>query len=272
MKSLTTQTTFKPTFLQKLLGRNYKWWYVIQYNFKSASAYATSDIFYYLNQIITAYVSIGIWSLSNRGDIDQTINYLIVGNIFLSLTLLNNHWRLSDEVYSGGFSSKYILPIDLFKYYFFNAISYMSKVSIVILFYLPLFLIFNQFLTFSWLAFGLFILSYPIALFIKFLFNHIIGCSVFWLTNSDGALSFSETVVTLLSGSLIPLGILNQNLLYFTPFAFMLHHPMQIYLGKYDSTQTLLVFAGGIAWCIILYFLAKSVFKLGLKRNEAVGL
>jgi ABC-type uncharacterized transport system permease subunit len=47
---------------------------------------------------------------------------------------------------------------------------------------------------------------------------------------------------------------------------------MQIYLGKYDFNQTLMVFAGGIAWCIVLYFLAKWVFKMGLKRNEAVGL
>ena len=29
---------------------------------------------------------------------------------------------------------------------------------------------------------------------------------------------------------------------------------------------------GGLTWCIILYFLAKLVFKMGLKKNESVGL
>jgi ABC-2 type transport system permease protein len=57
-----------------------------------------------------------------------------------------------------------------------------------------------------------------------------------------------------------------------TPFAYILHYPMQIYLGKYDTNQTILVFLGGLAWCLALFILAKIVFKLGLKRNESVGL
>jgi ABC-type uncharacterized transport system permease subunit len=47
---------------------------------------------------------------------------------------------------------------------------------------------------------------------------------------------------------------------------------MQIYLGKYSPTETLMVVLGGIAWCLVLYFLANFVFKMGLKRNESVGL
>jgi ABC-type uncharacterized transport system permease subunit len=46
---------------------------------------------------------------------------------------------------------------------------------------------------------------------------------------------------------------------------------MQIYLGKYDPNQILQTFVGGIAWCIVLWVLARLVFKAGLKRNEAVG-
>ena len=55
-------------------------------------------------------------------------------------------------------------------------------------------------------------------------------------------------------------------------FAFTFYHPMQIYLGKYSILETIYVFGGGIVWCIILYYSAKWVFKMGLKRNEAVGL
>ena len=101
---ITNPTTYKQTTMQKLLGKNYKWWYVMVFNYKSAGAYVFSDFFYYLNQIISTYISIIIWSVSNRGDIADTINYLIFGNIFLSFTLLNNHWRLGTEVFSGKFS------------------------------------------------------------------------------------------------------------------------------------------------------------------------
>ena len=62
------------------------------------------------------------------------------------------------------------------------------------------------------------------------------------------------------------------NTMIWTPFTYLLHHPMQIYLGKYSALETLYVFGGGIVWCVILYYLVKWVFKMGLKRNEAIGL
>jgi ABC-2 type transport system permease protein len=75
----------------------------------------------------------------------------------------------------------------------------------------------------------------------------------------------------LLSGGIVPLiGFLN--FLSILPFSFWVHHPMQIYLGNYSTLETFYVFAGGFGWCVILYFLAQFIFKLGLKRNEAVGL
>jgi ABC-type uncharacterized transport system permease subunit len=47
---------------------------------------------------------------------------------------------------------------------------------------------------------------------------------------------------------------------------------MQIYLGKYSNLEIFYTFLGGLVWCIMLYFLAKLVFKMGLKKNESVGL
>ena len=78
----------------------------------------------------------------------------------------------------------------------------------------------------------------------------------------------------ILTGVIIPLDKLPfyKEIIQFLPTTWSLHHPMQIYLGKYDTFQTFLVFLGGVSWCILLYFLAKFVFKMGLKRNESVGL
>jgi ABC-2 type transport system permease protein len=266
-ETINQTTNYKLTLIQRLLGRNYKWWYVMVFNFKSASSYVWSDLFYYLKQVLTAYIAIFIWSYSNRIDIDDTLNYLIFGNIFLSLTLLNNNWRMSDEVFEGKMSSKLILPVSIFKYYFFNAIVYSFKVSIVIIFYLPLLLWFRDKLFFDLSGFFVITIFLPIALLIKFFYNFIIASSVFWFTNNEGVISFSETVVDIFSGSLIPLTVINNPYLASLFFATFLHHPMQIYLGKYDFNQTLMVFAGGITWCVVLYFLAKWVFKMGLKRK-----
>jgi ABC-2 type transport system permease protein len=270
---MTQTNIFKPTTMHRILGKNYKWWYIMVYNYKSASAYFWSDIFYYLNHIFVAYIIIVTWSISERQDGIQNLTYLIIGNMYLNLLLLNNHWRISSEVFNGKFSSVLILPVDIFKYYFFNALSYSLKVAAVLIFYIPILAYYRNIIFFNSSFFIILLLTLPIALVIKFFYNLVFGMSVFWLTNSDGVNSFSETLVLIGTGAFIPLSILGDNLIVnISPFSFLLHHPMQIYLGKYNINQTILVFAGGIAWCVILYLLAKLIFKIGLKRNEAVGL
>ena len=48
-----------------------------------------NNLYYYLNQILTTYIAIIIWQYSSRTDNFETLNYLLFGNIILSLTLLN---------------------------------------------------------------------------------------------------------------------------------------------------------------------------------------
>lgn len=75
-------------------------------------------------------------------------------------------------------------------------------------------------------------------------------CLVFWLffiTDIWGIVDSQAQVINFLSGKMLPLtatAILTP--LTYLPFAYFYHHPMQIYFGKYDFNQTILVFAGGI--------------------------
>ena len=109
---------------------------------------------------------------------------------------------------------------------------------------------------------------------IGFLIEVIVGSFAFFQHSlNKNFIPFYTDLMPFLSGSLIAFTI-SPILKPFelTPFAYFAHYPMQIYLGKYDAIQTLYVFGGGIAWCVVLYFLARWVFRMGLKRNEAVGL
>jgi ABC-2 type transport system permease protein len=103
--------------------------------------------------------------------------------------------------------------------------------------------------------------------------NFLFGFSAFFMHENWGIMELSSVTNQYASGKTFPL-----NLVWFVsplallPFAFNFHHPMQIYLGKYSNLEIFYVFLGGLTWCLVLYFLAKLVFKMGLKRNEAVGL
>jgi ABC-type uncharacterized transport system permease subunit len=108
---------------------------------------------------------------------------------------------------------------------------------------------------------------------IGILWNIIISATAFWTPEFGGIVVASNVFIRGMSGFFVPFYLLSAwSCLFYNPLAFTFYHPMQIYLGKYDTTQTIFVFLGGMAWCLILYFLAKIVFKMGLKRNESVGL
>ena len=105
-------------------------------------------------------------------------------------------------------------------------------------------------------------------------FLQIISSSIaFWTPEFQGVVATSELIAKLLSGALVPIYLLgNFSFIKYLPLSFGFYHPMQIYLGKYSQVEILVTFAGGLAWCLALWILARLVFKAGLKRNEAVGL
>ncbi len=257
--------------LQSILGSNYKWWYVSHFNFKSASAYFCSDIFYYINALFGSFLAIFIWSLSSK-DTTETLQYLIFGNVLNGLTLMNNNWRLSGDIYDGKLSSKLILPMNLFAYYFFNVVAYCLKQSIIVVFYIPLIFIFQVPVSLNWISILLVLLIFPSIVLIKFFYNIMVGCLEFWFNGSYGIVSLTENISALLSGALIPLTMIPIGFLVNSPMAFLVHQPMQILLGKYSWSEILVVFVFGLIWSLVLFIIARIIFKLGLKKNEAVGL
>ena len=216
-------------------------------------------------------ISIIIWNINPSNSTNETLTYLIFGNILFSLTLLNNHWRFSGDIFDGSLSSKLLVPNNVVGFYFFNSIAYSLRQSIVSLFYIPVLIYFSNKIEFNFNSLLYIILLIPLLVLVKFYFGQIVGGIGFWFKNSYGLMGFSETILALLSGSLIPL-FLFPNIFTSTFFAYTLHHPMQIYLGKYNQTEIIQTFVGGIIWCVVLWTLARLVFKAGLKKNEAVGL
>ena len=183
--------------------------------------------------------------------------------------------KLLEDVSNGKITQYMLFPTKLIGFYltrdlglnlFIHMINLITTIGIILFFS-------NLFIFTSILNFGLFILFLPITYFILLLTEILFGSIAFFLPWGWGVLSLSSDITRVLGGSSFPLSIFSFTIPLLAIFpAFTYYHPMQIYLGKYSSIETVYVFAGGIFWCVALYFLAKWVFKMGLKRNEAVGL
>jgi ABC-type uncharacterized transport system permease subunit len=222
---------------------------------------------------------------------------LLFGKVFRGITESYNYSELGGQIHSGKITSDLMKPLNLSSIRLFRTIGerFVHNSINTTTYILASILAFSTFAKFQPVVLNnllVLILLIPVAFYIWFVAGEIMGMLAFFLEDSR---VYSRTVQSynaflgIMVSNFIPLDKLPFKEFWMaTPFAFTVHHPMQIYLGKYDTNvtlslpfqedlgiqvpQILLVFLGGIAWCLVLYFLAKFVFKAGLKRNEAVGL
>ena len=266
------------TFLQQTLGKNYKWWYLFLYQIKASTVYRGSAVIWMFVKLIIIFFTILIWQIniesgSKLFELNEIITYYVVGSI---IAISNGvHWNVSDLVKQGTLSKLIIMPSNImarniiqdFGWWFFqNCIEVTSLCIIAILF--------SKYIIFTSTTLALlYILCGILGYFISVFFSYFLGSFAFFLTDVHGILDLQTQTNQFLSGKTIPLSSTKLlQPLTFLPFAYTFYHPMQIYLGKYSETQIIQTFIGGIIWCILLWILARLVFKAGLKKNEAVGL
>ena len=275
-------TTYQPSFLEKLLGKHYKWWYIIIFYFKAQTHYRGNSIMYSLSGLVGFGASLLIWFLTTQNsaffNTKEILTYLWVGSIYAAMSPIWYSEVLADLIVEGKLTSKLIKPSSIFwegvcEFIGRGTLASSALLNIAPIILLP-FIYKYIILPPDNRLFLLFISFIPISFIIRFYLDFIFGTFVFWLTSYGGLMAFKDNLYFFLQGGQIPLSILALFIpwIVYQPIAFQLHHPMQIYLGKYSTLETIYVFLGGIGWCICLYILAKFMFKLGLKRYESVGL
>ncbi len=264
--------------MEKLLGKNYKWYFFIKYNIVVAQAGFYATLIAQISNFINSFVVVYIWAGTTASV--EIVTYLLLGQLYRSLVQTFWNERIGSDIVLGKITNLLLTPLGYLQYHFcanlgqrlFRNFSLIITNIFVILFFLNL-VKFNFDKNLIYLCFLI-----PISFSLNYFLNMVVGFLAFFLRDRRDYTSTSNSIMTvlgLLSGSVIPLDKLPYNLVnlaQFLPTSWLLHHPMQIYLGKYSSLETFYVFLGGIAWCIILYFLAKLVFKMGLKKNESVEL
>jgi len=265
--------TYTPTFLEKILGKYYKWWYIIVYNFKLSIVYRTAAIFIIFRDLSPLAISLTIYG-SFLSSTDY-LEYFLLGNLFFkSINLFGEiGWEIRDKIAYGSLAKNLIIPSGWLKYEFFAVIGgnfYPTLINTFI--FIGLIFLSDAKLDLSFTLFFL-LIFFVFACVIYFCIDLLLGAISFWIVESNILLETKNILAPFLAGALAFLSTNSITQTFtFLPWSYMLHHPMQIYLGNYNLQQTFLVFLGGILWCFVLYFLAKWVFKMGLKRNESVGL
>lgn len=259
------------SFLQQALGKNYKWYYIFKYYFKYDFMLGNTIWHWMIGNLLTAFSFVFLWSFVVKNN--DYAAYALVGAICTRLTGSWKSWYFAEIIRNGRIAKDLLMPTSFFKSNFvmsFTTPLLETFMIVTILSFLG-FLIFGIKVTLP-----IVFISIPFVImgsFINYCINCLIGYIAFWEENSGSFINMAYQITPFFSGGFIPLVALPfYEYLKYNPFAYLVHAPTQIYLGKYSTTEIIYTFAGGIVWCFLLWLLTRIVFKLGLKKNEAVGL
>jgi ABC-2 type transport system permease protein len=266
------------TLLQRTLGKHYKWLYIMLFGYKLGNSNPIIRIINIISIIIISVTVLSVWKIGNASQ--DIFTYLVIGRLFKTVVDTFVYYQLGSDIINGKITAALILPTGQFANNIYNSIgkrltiNFLQIIASVIV--IPICLIFYSSIIFDTTNSLIIILLIPFAYLINYLIGYIAGTTAFFWNNEATFGSFTrayEAMNNVLLGLIIPLDKLSfLPFVVYLPQAWIIHHPMQIYLGKYDTNQILQTFVGGIAWCIILWIIARIVFKSGLKKNEAVGL
>lgn len=264
--------------MHSFLQSNYKWYYLFWYEFKRSNTHWFGFLISNLFRIIELLVAVYVWVLNDAGA--GIITYLALGHAFERLSKSPFGSVLGAYISNGSHTKVLIRPQNVFLYYFFHDFGFnqFRQITSSILGLVLVKLIFGSIVIWQFDFIWYLIPFWLIAVTIRYFTNVIIGSLAFWISDRANSSSVTEGIymfMGVMAGEIIPLNIMfkdNLEFLAFNPFAWSLHLPMQVYLGKFDHTQVGLVILGGVCWSIVLYLFAKIVFNIGLKKNESVGL
>ncbi len=205
------------------------------------------------------------------------LTYVLLGNIVGTFVLGTTTMDIGGVINQGNLSNFLIRPINFFRYYLARDIGdkllnlVFAVVEIALLVFLlrpPVFLQSNiWYILLSVVAIG-------VAAFLYFFFSLLLGFFGFWSADVWAPRFLSFVIMEFFAGGLFPLDILPQPLFHFArslPFFYFIYFPIKVYLGQLSLTSVMQGLVTGLVWVGGLWYIARLVWKKGLRVYTAEG-
>lgn len=230
---------------------------------------------------------------SSEGGIDSSINgftykemivYVVLTTIFGFVTFNDDTlWFINRDVREGTIGNFVIKPISYRGKFIASNIGAFLMMSVV--FGLPLYagslgvLIGIGYLpvisAWDFIAhFGLFLVASVLACLLNGAISYIFGILCFYTTAAWGLNALKTTVVSFLSGTLLPIAFFPgvfREIVSYMPFAGMSQNPVLILMMKYDYLECAKVILIAFGWLVVLELLGKLLFNHAIKLVTVQG-
>lgn len=260
---------------------------IFKISFQQEFVYRLNFIMWRVRNVMQIFLTFFLWSAVfadpqrvvfgyNQGKIlTYVFGILVLRAVVFSARAVN----IPGEIESGDLTNYLLKPVGYFRYWFTRDLS-SKALNIVFAFFETIFLLLLLrppiFWQSNFLIVVLFSFSVVAAIFIYFGLLLLTSMVPFWAPSSGwGAQFLFIAIVTeFLSGAVFPLDILPtfwQNVFHFLPFQYLLFFPLQLYLGKINSSTAASGVLIAVFWVIVILIAVKFVWQTGIKRYAAEG-
>ena len=265
-----------------------KYLHVINIGVQGNLAYRFNYLTRTLFSFIPLFAMISLWrtiSASKSGDgfltgytEAQIIFYYIMVAIVDVLTAVNeDDWQIAADIREGNISQFLLKPVDYLWYrlclFFSGRIAYISMASIPLAIFIFCFR--NYFVPpASGLALIAFFASLVLTALLQFFLSYSMAMLAFWILEISTLIFILFAFEYLASGHMFPLNMLPpaiQHILAFTPFPSMLYVPISIYMGNLTGDGIALGLLTQLFWVLMMYALARFMWRRGIKKYSAFG-
>jgi ABC-2 type transport system permease protein len=189
----------------------------------------------------------------------------------------DDEWQIAGEIRDGKMSFLLLKPINYLAYRFTLYASYRLLYTAVLLPGIGLiFFILREHITlpthgFTWLAFAV---SAGLAGLIQFFIAYSIAMLAFWILEISTVVFIVFSIEYFLSGQIFPLDMLPPWLgaiVKWSPFPYEIYFPVQVFMERIHGQELAIGLAIQAGWAVVMWLLAVGLWRLGIRRYQAVG-
>lgn len=251
-------------------------------------AYRANFICFLVGEIMASFIMYFVWKAVFISSGSETFMGFTMEDmvVFLFITFLTGYLTYSDgafqvgeEIIDGSIAMRMIRPCSFEMSFLFQELG--NRIIAASMIFVPMIVGVEIYryavcgvVRFQPVFFLLYIVSLMIAYMISFYFNVCYGFLAFFFKNLWGTTLIKETIVSFLSGAIIPLAFLPEGLarvLNILPFASLSYTPVMIYMGMYSYSEIAWRIGLQIFWMLVMLGISKLIWRSAVRRLAVQG-
>lgn len=249
-----------------------------RFNYLTRTLFSFIPLFAMLSLWRTIYEKNGdSHALSSYTEAQMIFYYMLVAIVDIFTAVNEDDWQIASDIREGNISQFLLKPVDYLWYRL--CLFFSGRVTFVMMACVPLaiftFCFRNYFVPPAGvMALFAFFVSLVLTALLQFFLSYSMAMLAFWVLEISTFIFILFAFEYLASGHLFPLDLLPpalQHALAFTPFPSMLYVPISIYMGKLTGNGVALGLLTQLFWMLLLYVLARLMWRHGIKKHSAFG-